>query len=329
MKFLERYSRVLILFFLCTLISFLSPHFLQTSNIINILRQGAILNILGVGMTIVIITGGIDLSNGAVLALSSCAASIILKDLGLPMPIGIIVALIIGGLCGCVNGAMVAKVAIPPFVITYAMMFFARGLAFLLLKGRIIYGFTPEFRFIGTGSLWGVPMPIVISAAITAIFIFIQKFTPFGSEIYAVGADEEASMLSGIRTKSVVIRVYILGGLLSALAGIVYMARLNASEPVIGEAFPLDAIAAVLIGGTPLSGGEGGVGGTVIGALVITVIINAMNLLGISSLLQTFILGALIIIMMSVQSHSRRLFLSTPFFRLIGKELGFKNVERR
>jgi ribose transport system permease protein len=259
-------------------------------------------------MTIVIITGGIDLSNGAVLALSSCSAAILLKDVGLPMPVGIIAALVIGSCCGLINGVMVSKVAIPPFVITYAMMFFTRGLAFLLLQGKIIYGFTPEFRFVGTGYLWGIPMPIIISAMVTFIFIFIQKYTPFGSEIYAVGADEEASMLSGIRTKSVVIRVYVLSGILSALAGIVYMARLNASEPVIGEAFPLDAIAAVLIGGTPLSGGEGGVGGTVIGALVITIIINAMNLLGISSLLQTFVLGALIIIMISVQSHSRRLF---------------------
>ena len=308
MKFLIPYSRFLILLVLCALISFLSPHFLQTSNLINILRQAAILNILGVGMTIVIITGGIDLSNGAVLALSSCTAAILLKDVGLPMPVGIIAALLIGSCCGLINGAMVSKVAIPPFVITYAMMFFTRGLAFLLLQGKIIYGFTPEFRFIGTGYISGVPMPIIISAVVTFIFIFIQKYTPFGSEIYAVGADEEASMLSGIRTKSVVIRVYILSGILSALAGIVYMARLNASEPVIGEAFPLDAIAAVLIGGTPLSGGEGGVGGTVIGALVITIIINAMNLLGISSLLQTFVLGALIIIMISVQSHSHRLF---------------------
>ena len=308
MKFLIPYSRILILLVLCALISFFSPHFLQTSNIINILRQAAILNILGVGMTIVIITGGIDLSNGAVLALSSCTAAILLKDAGLPMPIGIIAAVIIGSCCGLINGTMVAKVSIPPFVITYAMMFFTRGLAFLFLQGKIIYGFTPEFRFIGTGYVWGVPMPIIISAVVTIIFIFMQKYTPFGSEIYAVGADEEASMLSGIRTKSVVIRVYILSGILSALAGIVYMARLNASEPVIGEAFPLDAIAAVLIGGTPLSGGEGGVGGTVIGALVITIIINAMNLLGISSLLQTFVLGALIIIMISVQIHTHRLF---------------------
>ncbi|MCK4988442.1 MAG: ABC transporter permease [Desulfobacterales bacterium] len=308
MKFLIPYSRILILLVLCTLISFFSPHFLQASNIINILRQAAILNILGVGMTVVIITGGIDLSNGAVLALSSCTAAILLKDAGLPMPIGIIAAVIIGSCCGLINGTMVAKVSIPPFVITYAMMFFTRGLAFLFLQGKIIYGFTPEFRFIGTGYVWGVPMPIIISAVVTIIFIFMQKYTPFGSEIYAVGADEEASMLSGIRTKSVVIRVYILSGILSALAGIVYMARLNASEPVIGEAFPLDAIAAVLIGGTPLSGGEGGVGGTVIGALVITIIINAMNLLGISSLLQTFVLGALIIIMISVQIHTHRLF---------------------
>lgn len=328
MKYLERFSGILILLGLCALIALLNPIFLKTGNIINILRQAAILNILGIGMTIVIITGGIDLSNGAVLALSSCVAGILLKA-GLPMPIGIVVAVVIGCCCGFVNGTMVARVAIPPFVITYAMMFFARGLAYLSLGGKILYGFEPEFRFIGAGYLWDVPMPILISAVVTIIFIFIQKYTPFGSEVYAVGADEEASRLSGIQTRSVIIRVYILSGMLSAFGGLIYMSRLNAAEPVIGETFPLDAIAAVLIGGTPFTGGEGGVGGTVIGALIITIIINAMNLLGISSLLQSFVLGSLIVIVISIQGHSRSIPFMSSFLRMIGKGGRNRELERR
>ncbi len=318
MKYLERFSRILILLGLCLLISLLNPVFLRTGNIINILRQAAILNILGIGMTLVIVSGGIDLSNGAVLALSSCVGGLLLKS-GYPMPLGILVAVAIGCGCGFVNGLMVARVRIPPFVTTYAMMFFARGLAYLSLGGKILYGFTRQFRFIGAGYIWDIPMPILISAAVTSVFLFVQKYTPFGSEVYAVGADEEASRLSGIRTRSVLVRVYILSGMLSAFGGIIYMSRLNAAEPVIGETFPLDAIAAVLIGGTPLTGGEGGVGGTIMGALIITIIINAMNLLGISSLLQSFVLGALIVTMISMQGYSRRLPLGSSFFRMIGR----------
>lgn len=324
MKYLERFSRILILLALCLLISSLNPLFLRTGNIINILRQAAILNILGIGMTLVILTGGIDLSNGAVLALSSCVAGLLLKS-GYPMPVGVLVAIGIGCCCGFVNGSMVAKLRIPPFVVTYAMMFFARGVAYLSLGGKILYGFSRPFRFIGAGYLWDIPTPILISAAITLIFLFIQKYTPFGSEIYAVGADEEASRLSGIRTRRVLVRVYILSGMLSAFGGIIYMSRLNAAEPVIGEAFPLDAIAAVLIGGTPLTGGEGGVGGTIIGALIITIIINAMNLLGISSLLQSFVLGALIVTMISLQGYSRRLPLGSSLLRMIRRRDEIRN----
>jgi ribose transport system permease protein len=316
MRYLERYSGLLILFGLCVLISLLNPAFLQTGNIINILRQAAILNILGIGMTLVILTGGIDLSNGAVLALSSCHAGILFKS-GFPMPVGILAAVAVGCGCGLINGSMVAGVRIPPFVITYAMMFFARGLAYLSVGGKILYGFKPQFRFIGAGCIWDIPTPILMSAAVTIIFLFIQRYTPFGSEVYAVGADEEASRLSGIRTRRVLVWVYVLSGMLSAFGGIIYMSRLNAAEPVIGEAFPLDAIAAVLIGGTPLTGGEGGVGGTIIGALVITIIINAMNLLGISSLLQSFVLGVLIVMMISLQSYSRRVPLMSTFLRVI------------
>ena len=294
-------SRLVILFTLCLVLSLLVPQFLRAENLLNVIRQAAILNILGIGMTMVILTGGIDLSNGAVLALSSCVAAIYLKEGG-PILVGILISLGIGLACGLVNGWMVARVLIPPFVITYAMMFFARGLAYIVLKGKIIYGFSKTFRFLGAGHLFTIPTPIILSAFILSLFYFLLRYTPFGADLYAVGSDEESSRLSGIRTQNRVIWVYALSGLLSASAGIIYTSRLNAAEPVIGEFFPLDAIAAVVLGGTLLEGGEGSVTGTMIGALIITVIINGMNLLGIPSLLQSFALGCVILAMIASQS---------------------------
>lgn len=307
-------SRLLVLALLSLLLSFLSPSFMKIENFINILRQAAILNLLGIGMTLVILTGGIDLSNGAILALSSCVSALYLKGEG-SMAVGIVIALGIGLACGLINGWMVAKVFIPPFIITYAMMFFARGLAYIVLKGKIIYGFSKPFRFLGAGYLVMIPMPIVLSAVILLLFYFLLRYTSFGADLYALGSDEESSRLSGIKTQNRIICVYALSGLLSSLAGIVYMSRLNAAEPVIGESFPLDAIAAVVIGGTRLEGGEGGVIGTVIGALIITVIINGMNLLGIPSLLQSFILGGIILTMIASQYFGGELKKLPLFFR--------------
>lgn len=279
---------------------------MRAENLINIIRQAAILNILGIGMTLVILTGGIDLSNGAVLALSSCVSAIYLKGGG-TLFIGILIALGIGLTCGFVNGWMVARVNIPPFVITYAMMFFARGLAYIVLKGKIIYGFSQSFRFFGAGHILTIPTPILLSAFILLVFYFLLRYTPYGADLFALGSDKESSRLSGIRTQNRIIWVYVLSGLLSAFAGIIYTSRLNAAEPVIGEFFPLDAIAAVVLGGTLLGGGEGGVVGTMIGALMITVIINGMNLLGIPSLLQPFILGCVILTMVASQYFGGKL----------------------
>ena len=299
-------SRLILLVCLGLLLSLLSPNFLKWDNFVNIVRQAAILNILGVGMTLVILIGGIDLSNGAVLALSSCISAIYLKDGG-PMVFGIAIALAIGLGCGMINGWMIARVLIPPFVITYAMMFFARGLAYIVLQGNIIYGFSKPFRFFGAGHLFMVPTPILLSVVLLAVVYFFLRYTPFGADLYALGSDEESSRLSGIKTRNRIMLAYSLSGVLSSFAGIIYMSRLNAAEPVIGEFFPLDAIAAVVIGGTSLAGGEGGVIGTMIGALIITVIINGMNLLGIPSLLQPFALVGIILIMVASQYLSGEL----------------------
>jgi ribose transport system permease protein len=195
------------------------------------------------------------------------------------------------------------------------MMFFARGLAYIVLQGKIIYGFSKTFRFLGAGHLFSIPTPIVFSVFVLLVFYFLLRYTPFGADLYAVGSDEESSRLSGIKTRNRMIWVYTLSGLLSAFAGIIYTSRLNAAEPVIGEFFALDAIAAVVLGGTLLEGGEGSVVGTMIGALIITVIINGMNLLGIPSLLQSFVLGCVILIMVASQYFGGKLRGLPSFFK--------------
>ncbi len=293
-----------LLIVLALVVYVLNPNFGQLSNLINILRQGAILYVLAIGMTLVILTGGIDLSNGAVLALSSCVAAIFLKQ-GVPIGVGVAIALGIGMACGLVNGLLVTYVSIPPFITTFAMMYFARGLAYILLKGRIIYSFAPAFRFIGTGMPLGIPMPVIFSLLLLLVFWVVLELTPLGVNIYSVGADAESSRLVGINVTATRVSVYLLSGLLSACAGLIYTARLNAAEPVVGASFPLDAIAAVIIGGASLAGGEGNLLGSAFGVLILTVIVNGMNLLGISSLWQQFVIGGIILIIITIQHYTR------------------------
>ncbi len=308
--------RLTLLLVLALVVLLLNPNFGKLTNLINILRQGALLYILAIGMTLVILTGGIDLSVGAVLALSSCIAAMAMER-GTPMAVGMLISLAIGLACGLANGLLVTYVNIPPFITTFAMMYFARGLAYILLKGKIVYSFGPVFRFIGTGSLLGIPMPVVFSLLLLLIFGFILEFTPFGVNVYAVGTDPESSRLVGIKVRRVVVLVYLLSGLLSAFAGLVYTARLNAAEPVVGASFAMDAIAAVIIGGASIAGGEGNLLGTAIGVFILTVIINGMNLLGISSLWQQFVIGGIILVIITTQHYTRHARLDLS--RLLGR----------
>lgn len=292
-------------------IFFVNPNFGKLTNVINILRQGALLYFLAIGMTLVILTGGIDLSNGSVLALSSCVAALAIKS-GAPIMAGVLISLAIGMLCGLANGILVTRVKIPPFITTFAMMYFARGLAYISLRGRILYSFDKTFRFIGTGNVVGIPMPVIMSLLFLFIFYVILEHTAFGVNIYAVGSNKESSRLVGINVKRTITLVYVLSGLLSAFAGLIYTARLNAAEPVVGISFPLDAIAAVIIGGTSIQGGDGSLFGSAIGVFILTVIINGMNLMGISSLWQQFVIGSIILLIITIQTYSRSAKLPFP-----------------
>ncbi|HHY46520.1 MAG TPA: ABC transporter permease [Firmicutes bacterium] len=289
-------SRFLLLVGLIVVLSFIAPNFLSLNNFINVFRQASLLLIMSIGMTLVILTGrgGIDLSIGSVLALSSCMAASALKA-GLPVTVSIIIGLSIGALCGLVNGALVTMVGLPAFIATFGMMQIARGAVLLYMKGAIIYGFSPAFRFIGAGHLFGLPMPVIVAGVLFAVFTFVLYRTPFGKEVYAIGANRIAAELSGVRVNRVLLTVYTISGAMAACAGLVYISRLNAAESVIGQLFELQAIAATVIGGTSFRGGEGGLIGTIAGALIITFLNNGMNLLGISSLWQLFVLGSVIV----------------------------------
>ena len=313
---LLRFALLIILAFLIFLVN---PNFGKLANLINILRQGALLYILAIGMTIVILTGGIDLSNGAVLALSSCVAAIAMER-GASMLVLVIISLAIEMICGFINGVLVTQVKIPPFITTFAMMYFARGLAYIFSHGRIIYGFEKSFRFIGTGNIFGIPMPVILSLLLLFIFYIVLEYTSFGVNIYAVGSNSESSRLVGINVKKVTIIAYLLSGFLSAFAGLIYTARLNAAEPVGGASFPLDAIAAVIIGGTSIGGGEGNLFGSAIGVLICTVIINGMNLMGISSLWQQFVIGSIILIIITAQTYTKSVKINIPI-------LGSRKIE--
>jgi len=307
MKKTDLLTRIGFLILLCLIIFIINPNFGKAVNLINILRQSSLLYILGIGMTVVLLTGGIDLSNGAVLALSSCVFAIVLEN-GMPIITAVIISLVIGIACGLANGIMVAYIKIPAFIVTFAMMYIARGFAYILLHGKIIQGFDEKFRFIGTGSIVGVPIPIVLSILLLFIFYLILEYMPFGLNIYAIGSNIESARLAGLKINKTIVIVYSLSGFLSAVAGLLYTARLNIAQPAVGANFPLLTITAVVIGGASLAGGEGSLLGTVIGVLILKVVMNGMNLIGISSLWQQLMIGCILLIMVTVQIYGEKLF---------------------
>jgi ribose transport system permease protein len=298
-------SRLLVLGLLCAVLTIASPVFLTTTNVLNILRVASLLVILAIGQTVVILTAGIDLSIGSVLTFSSAIAALALKA-GIPLPLAMAAGLVVGAALGFLNGLMVAIVKLPPFIATYGMMWVAAGFAVVLLKGHVVYGFDEDFRFLGVGNVMGVPMPIVLMVAMWVPSYLLLRHTTFGRSLYAVGANQEAARLSGIKKDQILMLAYTLSGLLAAAAGLVFVARLNASEAGMGANLLLPAIAAVVIGGTSLFGGEGGIVGTLIGALIMTIVQNGMNLLGIESVWQGVVLGALIIVAVLVDQWARK-----------------------
>jgi ribose transport system permease protein len=314
MRHVARFQSLLALALLLVAMSFVSDRFLTIDNGLNVLRQISINICLSIGMTMIILSGGIDLSVGSVLALCGAIGAGLLKN-GIVLShwnvalqftvLGAIVAGISVGLtAGWINGFVITRLKVPPFVATLGMLGIARGLTQLWTGNFPVTNLGDEFRFMGTGYWLGVPMPVWISAALVLVFAIVTRRTRFGRHLYAIGGNERAAMLSGLnvdRTKRI---VYMLGGGLAGVAGLMLAARLDAADPKVGIGDELNSIAAVVIGGTSLSGGRGSIWGTVLGCLIIGVLNNGLVLLGVSSDWQLVVKGVVIIVAVAVDRAS-------------------------
>jgi len=283
----------------------LTPHFLTVSNLLNVLEQSAINAIVAAGMTFVIISGGIDLSVGSVLALAGIVLASLLQA-GAGLPIAVTVALASAAICGLLNGLFVTLGRLPPFIATLGMMSVARGLALIWAEGRPISGFSESFRLMATGRPLGIPAPVLITLVVYAIAHVALAHSVFGRSIYAIGGNEEASRLSGVPVRFHKVGAYVVCGLTSGVAAVVLTARLNSAQPTAGIMYELDAIAATVIGGTSLFGGEGTLLGALIGALIMGVLRNGLNLLNVSSFVQQFVIGVVIIAAVLIDTALKR-----------------------
>jgi ribose/xylose/arabinose/galactoside ABC-type transport system permease subunit len=302
---LARSSNVLALVILIVVASILSPYFLSPRNIFNVLRGASMIGIVAIGMTFVILNRGIDLSVGSIVGLAAVLAATCAPYGVLP---AIVVALGVGLALGVVNGLMITLLNLQPFIATLAMLIFARGLVFVHTDGSnvVIENPSPAFQFFGSGYIGPVPTPVVLLIVTWILAAWVLRYTVFGREIYAVGANEEAARLSGINVKRNKVLVYSVSGLLAGFAGFILASRLTVGEPNGGTLFELDAIAATLIGGTTFDGGVGGVGGTLLGVLILAFLSNVLNLLNISPYSQMLLKGVIIVLAVVVSEWRKQ-----------------------
>lgn len=274
--------------------SLLSDRFMTLSNFTNVLRQVSIQAIIAFGMTLVIISGGIDLSVGSVFALSAILMASVVKNGSVFL--GVLTALLVGAFLGAINGFIIAKGKIQPFIVTLATMAIARSLTLVYSEGMPITGFPQSFRVIGRGEVTGIPVPVMIMFAIFGVIFYISNYTKLGLYTYAIGGNETAAKLSGVKVDIYKIIIYMINGLLAATSAIILTSRLNSAQPTFGTGYELDAIAAVVLGGASLSGGKGTVVGTLFGALIMGILNNGLNLLNVSPFYQQGVKGIVILI---------------------------------
>ncbi len=302
--FVARYGIFLVLLAIVLIISILTPlvrgeqFFLTTRNLLNVGQQASINAIIAVGMTFVITSGGIDLSVGSIVALCGVVTALLMRDLGFPPFLAFAVAVAVGGLCGLFNGFLITRVRLPAFIATLGTMGIFRGLALIISDGRSIYGFGSEFLalFAGNVGATAIPKSVVFALVVAAFGWFLLNFTRFGKYTIAIGGSEETARLAGIAVNKYRLGIYTLGGLLTGVSGALLLARLRSGDPTFGQLFELDAIAAAVMGGTSLTGGEGSIWGTIVGALIISIVRNALNILNLDSYYQQLVIGSVIIL---------------------------------
>ncbi len=310
-SYLQEYGALIALILLVVVISIISPQFRTLNNFLSLLRQASVNGFIAFGMTMVILTGGIDLSVGSTLALTAALSAGMIVNMGIPVPVAMLLALILGLAMGALSGLMITKGRLQPFIATLITMTVYRGLTLIYMNGRPISGLASDkyamsdvLVFFGKGSIFGIPFPVILFIAIFFVFFFVLNKTTLGRKIYAVGSNDKCAQLAGISITKIKMLVYSVSGLMAALAGLVLLSRLSSAQPTSGEGYELDAIASVALGGTSMNGGRGKITGTMIGILIIAVLNNGLNILGVSSYYQDVVKG--LVILVAVLSDKNR-----------------------
>lgn len=304
-NYVQDLGALIALFFLIVAISLISPEFRTIGNFLSLLRQSSINGLIAFGMTFVILTGGIDLSVGSVLALTTAFCAKFIAN-GMPVGLAMLLALIIGTCFGLISGFLITKGRLQPFIATLITMTVFRGCTMIFMDGKPISNLGDSFllKFIGKGSIFGIPIPVILFIIIFIIFMFILEKTVFGRRIYATGSNWKSAKLSGVNIDNAKLSVYAISGCMAALAGLILLSRLGSAQPTLGSGYELDAIAAVALGGTSMNGGRGRIWGTFVGVLIIAVLNNGLNILGVSSYYQEVVKG--IVILIAVLSDRKR-----------------------
>ena len=302
---IQVFYRLLAALLICAVLTILTNSFFSLGNILNVLRQTSLLFFIASGLTLVVLTAGLDLSIGANVAISACVAGTVIQQTGSPT-LGVLTGICVGGLVGLLNGLMVTVLRIPSFIATYGMLWVLHGVTYWYMAGDTIHGFPAGFRQIGSGYFLGLPIPVYLLLVFLAVGTIFAQRTIWGQEIYAIGANPVAARLSGIPVARRLLLVYVVSGAMAGLASIIFLARLNSAEADIGESLTLPAIAAVLIGGTSLFGGLGTVFGTFVGALILTLVLNGMNLLSVNASWQPLVTGVIVILAVWLDMKTRR-----------------------
>ncbi len=293
---LMKFAPLLSLILLMGYFSIATPHFFNLANLMSVALQTSVIGIMAIGVTYVIITSGIDLSLGSVMAFSGVVVGLI-AAYELPLSIAILAGILAGTFCGFINGFLIAKARIPAFIATLGMMMSIRGINMVLTDGRALYfSKYPEFKMLAQGYVFNtIPLPVIYFLVIAVIAAFTLKRTVIGRYIYALGSNEEAAKLSGIKVDRIKLFVFSFSGLMAGVSGVILASRLNSGQPTVGQGYELEAIAAVIIGGTSLMGGVGTIGGTIIGAFIMSILKNGLNLMGVSQFWQMVAMGGVVI----------------------------------
>ncbi len=302
---IQRLLPFVTLIILCVALAIASPHFLTDTNLSSVVRQTAVINIMALGMTLIIISGGIDLSVGAILAMSGLLGTMAMEA-GQPIYVGVLLGLLTGAACGFLNGFLITRLRVNPFIVTLGTLGIFRGATLIISNGLPVHKIPPAFSFLGEGNVLGVPFVLWILLLCAGLMHVLLEYTKLGRYAFSIGSNEQAAFYAGIPVSFHLTAVYAVGGLLTGLAGMIEASRLMTGQPTAGQGYELQAIAAVVIGGGSLRGGEGSVLGTLIGAFIMGLLSNGSDLLGISPYLQQAIIGAVIILAVTVDELRKR-----------------------